>query len=134
MNRSRFALVVLPTVLGMVSIGASLPQYLPRSPYPTYQPAPAASVSAAARVDTVLAGHVFITQLPDSLEGQPIAGYTAKRLPLRSWVFENSFFWSTTLDDAGEHTLELMAHPEPPMDETDPQDEAILWKISLIVL
>lgn len=75
-----------------------------------FEPAPSASVSWAAPVDTVAAGDVFIHELPDSLDGVAISEYTASRLPLRSWLLDRSFFWSTRAEDRGDHTFELDAH------------------------
>lgn len=83
-----------------------------------FEPVPPASVSWYAPADTVTAGEVFIHQLPDSLDGMPISGYTASRIPLKSWLLERSLFWSTGSEDRGEHAFELSALATPGTDST----------------
>jgi len=55
--------------------------------------------------DTVFAGDTFITILPDSLLGREVLEYSARELPLRSWLRGKSFFWKTSSNDTGEHTF-----------------------------
>ncbi|TDI75691.1 MAG: hypothetical protein E2O84_03950 [Bacteroidetes bacterium] len=67
----------------------------------------------AARSDTIDAGHLFVTNLPDSIKGFPVYEYSARSLPLRSWLLNKSFFWKTTEQDRGDHALTFFVFLEP---------------------
>ena len=55
--------------------------------------------------DTVKSGQTFITNLPDSVAGQPVLRYRGIALPARSWLMRQSFFWKTSDQDRGAHTI-----------------------------
>ncbi len=59
--------------------------------------------------DTVFAGRVYITTLPDSIDGQVVFRYSAEKLPLFSWLKGNSFFWKTSRSDVGRHVISFRA-------------------------
>ena len=56
-------------------------------------------------VDTVKAGQVYITNLPDSLSGTRVDRYQGIELPAFSWLLDRSFFWRTSIQDKGNHEL-----------------------------
>jgi len=55
--------------------------------------------------DTIMAGEVFITNLPDSIDGMRSVRYAGIELPTRSWLRNQTFFWKTTESDRGDHAL-----------------------------
>ena len=52
-----------------------------------------------------MAGEVFITNLPDSIDGMRSVRYAGIELPTRSWLRNQTFFWKTTESDRGDHAL-----------------------------
>ena len=87
---SRIALVILAPIL----VAGFLPEL------PTTM---SAEITVAS--DTVRAGNLFITNLPDTLGGVPVARYVGSDLPARSWLRNRSFFWKTDISDVGDHAL-----------------------------
>lgn len=143
MNRRRIAFVVLVGVIGWTVSGAT---FFERDGFtverarqisflPSYQHAPGPSVSDVALADTVTAGDVFVIQLPDSVSGVAIEKYSSDRLPLKSWLVERSFFWSTSLEDRGSHAFKLKAHPriDQNANEATPEDASIIWTLNIVV-
>jgi hypothetical protein len=59
--------------------------------------------------DTVFAGRVYITTLPDLIDGQEILRYSAEKLPLFSWLKGSGFFWKTRPSDVGRHVISFRA-------------------------
>ncbi len=59
--------------------------------------------------DTVFAGRVYITTLPDLIDGQEVLRYSAEKLPLFSWLKGSGFFWKTRLSDVGRHVFSFRA-------------------------
>jgi hypothetical protein len=59
--------------------------------------------------DTVFAGRVYITTLPDSIDGQDVLRYSAQKLPLFSWLKGSGFFWKTRPSDVGRHVISFRA-------------------------
>lgn len=112
MTRRRMPILLLPLVLRGWWLGA-------------YQPVPASSVSAVVVSDTVRAGRVFIAQLPDSIDGERVAVYSAERLPLASWLLDDSFMWATTEEDRGEHLLQF--------DALLANEESRVWPLDLVI-
>jgi hypothetical protein len=80
------------------------------------------------RSDTVEAGHLFVTNLPDSISGMPVYEYAARVLPLRSWLLKKSFFWKTNEADRGDHALTFYVFHEVRSEDTDasPADSIIV--------
>lgn len=113
MIRRLSAMLLLPLMLGGWWLEA-------------YEPPPAPSVSDTVFADTVLAGRVFVSQLPDSIEGHAVTRYSAERLPLTSWLLDTSFMWATTTDDRGQHSFHFDAHV---------QDSTLIgaWTIDVVV-
>ncbi len=96
----RLSVILLPLFLG----GWWLEAFEPR-------PAPSVSgtrirshiVTDVVPSDTVQAGHLFVTQLPDSIDGYSVTSYSAEHLPLTSWLLKTSFMWQTIEEDRGDH-------------------------------
>jgi hypothetical protein len=78
--------------------------------------------------DTVEAGHLFVTNLPDSISGMPVYEYAARALPLRSWLLKKSFFWKTSEADRGDHALTFYVFHEERSEDADanPADSIIV--------
>ncbi|GMQ82558.1 MAG: hypothetical protein BMS9Abin05_2012 [Rhodothermia bacterium] len=67
-------------------------------------------VTLDASADTVKSGQTFITNLPDSVSGQPVVRYRGIVLPARSWLMKRSFFWRTSATDQGNHEFWFRAY------------------------
>ena len=76
---------------------------------PAYKTAPSLGNSpgeiSGIAADTVRAGELFVTNLPDSINGMRSVRYTGIVLPTRSWLLNQTFFWRTSEADRGDHAL-----------------------------
>lgn len=63
------------------------------------------ATAEAIKTDTITVGDLFITNLPDSINGLPSTRYIGIELPARSWLLNRTFFWKTSEADRGDHAL-----------------------------
>jgi hypothetical protein len=54
---------------------------------------------------TIEPGRTLILQLPDSVAGEAVRGFENLHIPVLSWRSDRAFFWQTTTQDRGRHTL-----------------------------
>jgi len=83
-----------------------------------------------AKADTLDAGDTFITVLPDSLNQRPVIAYSAKQLPLMSWLRGRSFFWKTSSKDVGLHSFRFLAELQ---DTDEPNTDEYVFQVDVFV-